>query len=146
MQTFLEWRKKHAKVAGEVVAGLLEGKEPSDAQIATLGGPDLEKAIENQKRYGKWGGEPKAFAAVTSLMVPAGGTYASRSLEGVTFHVYKYDWDKDKLQKIFEEICAEYGWTVTQDSKLWKVTKGGTNVTVTYGAPDSGGSTLVLVR
>jgi hypothetical protein len=144
---FVKWRKKQATIASKIVNSLLEGKAPGDDDLKELGGDDLMTAIEQQKKYAKWGGlEPEPWFAVDGFKVPGGGKYDSASLDGVTFHVFKYDMDKAKLQEIFEEIAKDAGWSVEKDDTIYKATKGSTSVSVTYGSPKEGGSTLVLVH
>jgi hypothetical protein len=54
--------------------------------------------------------------------------------------------DKAKLQEIFEEIAKDAGWSIEKDDTIYKASKGLKTVSVTYGAPSEGGSTLVLVH
>ena len=146
---FVKWRKKQVTIATKIVSGLLDGKAPGDDDLKELGGKDLVSAIEQQKKYAKWGGlEPEPWFAVDGFKVPGGGKYDSASLDGVTFHVFKYDMDKAKLQEIFEEIAKDNGWTIEKDSDkdIYKASKGDQTVSVTYGSPKDGGSTLVLVH
>jgi hypothetical protein len=149
IEKYFEWRRKHSKYAVKIVQAVMKGEEPSEKDMKKLGGKEFVEMFKKQRALvkGGWPFEPRSFVALSSFKVPGGGKYDSSTIGTKTLHIYTYPISRTQLRKVSNKVFKDAGWSCSSSGDNGAdCTSSGDEVGVLWGAPDSGGSTLVLIK